>query len=186
MDTNARPGYCTNRRWNFCVLHRDSPRSDTVNDLPCAQPCPPPQNTTDQLRLVTTRWVGGTPLPPRLVWCTPSKSIEAWVLAALYQSDYLMISGGLECYATPELRLQSKPADGRLVSGGKKITRKFRARAHEIVASWPDVRNCCGEAERFSADFERLFTLSRISPYTNPSSPSHHKFAQTEGSFALS
>src|SRR6266849_5826899 len=91
---------------------------DAVSDLPCVQPCPPPEDTTNQLRAVLLRWVGEVQLPPKTVLCTPSKNTEAWVLAALYPEDLVVISGNIECYATPQLQLQAKPMRGRMVTGG--------------------------------------------------------------------
>jgi hypothetical protein len=129
---------------------------DPANDLPCEQPCPPSQNTTDRLRAVILRWLGAIDPPPKTVLCTPSKSIEAWVLAALYPADPIVASGNLECHATPDLRLQAKPIDGRLVTGGKKRPAVYQRRAQEIATAWPQVRTSCAEAQRFSDDFQAL------------------------------
>ena len=58
---------------------RDAPRQD----LPCEKPCPPPSKTTDALREVVLNWLGEPDTPPRVVLSTPSKNIEAWVVAAV-------------------------------------------------------------------------------------------------------
>jgi hypothetical protein len=129
---------------------------DPINDLPCAKACPPARDTTDQLRLVLVRWVGGLPLPQTLVWCTPTRCTETWVLTALYPNDSVVTSGTVECYATPHLRLQAKPKSGRLISGGRKITAVYRSRAFEVTQAWAELRGRCGEADRFSNDFEAL------------------------------
>lgn len=126
---------------------------DQVNDLPCVQPCPPPDRTTNALRAVLLRWVGEPNVPPKTVLCTPSKSIESWVLSALYPRDPVAVSANLECHASPHLQLQAKPLSGRLVSGGKKIPRMYRERAKEICVAWSEVRMRCTEAERFSNEF---------------------------------
>ncbi len=127
---------------------------DVVNDLPCVQPCPPPEDTTNRLRAVLLRWAGEVQLPPKTALCTPSKNIEAWVLTSLYPNDPVVISGNIECYPTPHLQLQAKPVKGRMVTGGKKIARMYRRRGPEICTAWPQVRARCTEAERFSNDFE--------------------------------
>jgi len=127
---------------------------EQINDLPCAQPCPPPSHTTDALRAVLLRWVGEPDVPPKTILCTPSKNIEAWVLSSLYPRDPVVISGNLECYPTPKLQLQAKPAQGRLVASEKKIRRMYSQRAPEVSAAWPQVRARCTEAERFSLEFE--------------------------------
>ncbi len=129
---------------------------DAVNDLPCFQPCPPAADTTNLLRAVLLRWVGEIQLPAKTVLCTPSKSTEAWVLTALYPDDTVVMSGNIECYATPHLQLQAKSMRGRMVTGGKKTPGMYRQRGSEICAAWPQVRARCTEAERFSIDFETL------------------------------
>jgi hypothetical protein len=129
---------------------------DAINDLPCVQLCPPPEDTTNLLRALLLRWVGEVQLPPRTVLCTPSKSTEAWVLTALYPDDPVVMSGNIECYATPHLQLQAKSMKGRMVTGGKKIPRMYRQRGPGIYTGWPQVRARCTEAERFSIDFQTL------------------------------
>jgi hypothetical protein len=77
-------------------------------DLPCDQPCPPPSASTDRLRRVVLRWAGESDVPSRTVLCTPSKSTEAWVVAALFPND-LAMSRGIECWDDPESRLRQQP-----------------------------------------------------------------------------
>lgn len=122
-------------------------------DLPCEQPCPPPAATTDALRAVLLGWAGETTIPAGVVLCTPSKNIEAWVLAALYPNDAPVLSGGLECRPTPENLLAAKPAAERLIRSGKKQRDRYQARGPDIALAWPVVRAVCTEAERFSVDF---------------------------------
>ena len=63
---------------------RDAPCDD---DLPCEEPCPPPDKTTNALRAVVLNWLGESACPSRIVLCTPSKNIEAWVLAAVWPEN---------------------------------------------------------------------------------------------------
>ena len=132
---------------NYPSAHiNDAPNPD---DLPCASPvCPPPNATTDPLRAVLLRWAGETQTPPETVLCTPSKSIEAWVLAALYPEDDAVISGNFECIDRVANLLQAKPAGERLVRSGKKIRERFKARQQDMAR----VRQICTEAERFSME----------------------------------
>jgi len=124
------------------------------SDLPCASPaCPPPSTTTDPLRIVLLRWTGETATPPAVVLCTPSKSIEAWVLAALYPQDAAVTSGSLECIALPANRLQAKPVAERLVRSRKKVPGRYEARQQDMANAWSQVRQVCTEAERFSLAF---------------------------------
>lgn len=57
---------------------------DATADLPCEQPCPPPSATTNALREVMLRWMNEDQVPARSVICIPSKSMETWVLMALF------------------------------------------------------------------------------------------------------
>ena len=134
--------------------YADAHIQDSVNDLPCAQPCPLPQATTDPLRLVMLRWLGQVNLPPKTILCTPSKNTEAWVLCALYPQDGIVRSGDVECHGTPQNQLQAKPSGGRTISGGKKIVSMYLQRQSEITSAWTQVRASCTEANRFSEDFE--------------------------------
>jgi len=136
----------------YAAAHvHDAPDQD---DLPCASlVCPPPTTTTDPLRLVLLRWAGETATPPRVVLCTPSKSTEAWVLAALYPQDASVVGGALECFDFPANLLGAKPAGERLVRSGKKDRERYEARKQNMANGWPQVRQVCTEAERFSVDF---------------------------------
>jgi hypothetical protein len=129
---------------------------DAANDLPCSQPCPPPEHTTNPLRLAILRWLGATDPLPKTILCTPSRSIEAWVYAALYPGDPVVTRGELNCYLRPAMLLQAKPLKGRLVSGGKKKIEIYRQRSHEIATAWAQVRILCPEAHRFSGDIENI------------------------------
>jgi hypothetical protein len=122
---------------------------DPLEDLPCAQPCPPPAATTDPLRKVLLRWAGETVIPPRTVLCTPSKSAEAWVLQALFPKDKAVVSGTLECWPNPEARLGQQPVSQRI----RKSTRDYRARAKDLREAWPLIERTLSEAKRFSDDF---------------------------------
>ncbi len=156
--------------YDLLVLHLDAEVAeesyanagieDSTNDLPCAHPCPPPENTTNPLRAVLLRWIEEVTIPPSTVFCTPSKNIETWVLCALYPHDSAVLSGQVECEPDPCACLQAKPADRRLVRGGRKDTSRYRDRAGEISGAWPRVRVLCGEAERFSTDTMNLFSVA--------------------------
>ena len=76
---------------------RDAPR----DDLPCEAPCPPPDDTTNALRAVVLDWLGEDECPSRIVLCTPSRSTEAWVLAALWPEGNVVRRCDWECRASP-------------------------------------------------------------------------------------
>ena len=120
--------------------------TDPTNDLPCACPCPPPEDTTNALRNVMLRWIGEAEVLPKTVFCTPAMMTETWVLCALYPDVAAAIPGIIECYANPHNRLQAQPKAGRL----RKTASAYRGRSVEITNSWHRVRAVCSEAERFS------------------------------------
>ena len=87
---------------------RDAPR----DDLPCEQPCPPPDKTTNALRAVVLNWLGEHGCPPRVVLCTPSKSTEAWVLAAVWPEGNVVQRDDWECRSTPNANSGPCPNTG--------------------------------------------------------------------------
>jgi len=122
----------------------------TDGALPCEQDCPPPSRTTNELRQVLLSWCGETATPPRTVVCMPSKSTEAWVVAALFPSDQAMVQG-IECFASPELRLAQQPAAVRI----RKKKKEYQSRAKELEQAWPRISapEALVEAFRFQAEF---------------------------------
>lgn len=123
----------------------DSPE----NDLPCERPCPPPQATTTELRTVMLGWLDKTAVPAGMVLCTPSKSIETWVLVALFPNDPSALKANIECRWDAEIRLRTHG----LIKSGQKLIPEYAAREDGISAGWTEVRRRCGEAERFSIEF---------------------------------
>jgi hypothetical protein len=121
-------------------------------DLPCELPCPPPSDTTDALRRVMLGWLGERSVPDGMVLCTPSKSIETWVLVALFPEDPSARQVNVECRWDGEVRLKKYG----LIKSGQKLIPQYAANENGISAAWTEVRRRCGEAERFSIDFLAL------------------------------
>jgi hypothetical protein len=161
-------------RFDILILHLDGDVANNtyesasiqtvIMDLPFVRPCPPPSTTTDHLREVVLRWLGEAATPPKFVLCIPSKNTEAWLLGILYPTDAIVLSGNLECYATPEIVLSTKPADHRLVrmknGRARKQVGSYRSRVDEIKSSWPSLRNLCTEADRFSNEFSAMIPVA--------------------------
>ena len=135
------------KRYSDAKIH-DAPN----NDLPCERPCPPPSATTDALRAVVLGWMNETAAPPRAVLCTPSKSLETWVLVGLFPDNRLALMAAVECRWGAEVQLRRYG----LVRGDQKLIDEYRAREGAIQAAWPAVRARCSEAERFSTDVLHL------------------------------
>lgn len=112
--------------YDILLLHldadvaREDPANDPINPiprlagvLPCEQPCPPPNASTDPLRQVMLGWIGERQTPRQTVLCTPSKCTEAWVVAIFFPHDGQMIEKGWECHPNPASRLGQQPKHNR-------------------------------------------------------------------------
>jgi hypothetical protein len=127
----------------------DQKIQDAPEDLPCERHCPPANATTDALRRVVLGWLNIANVLPRTILCTPSKSTETWVLAALFPDDVANSSVELECRADAATVMQSKPLNQRL----RKRPREYEKKKNDLRIAWPHVRTKCSEAERFSQEF---------------------------------
>ena len=118
-------------------------------DLPCQQPCPPPSATSNPLRVVILRWLGEARCPSHVVLCTPSKSIETWVIAAVCPNNRMVCRGDWECHQDPEGQLRALPKRQRF----EKAIRDYRDRQHQITLAWPNLSATLTEAARFETEF---------------------------------
>lgn len=119
-------------------------------DLPCEQPCPPPCETTNALRAVVLNWLGERRgCPPRVVLCTPSKSIETWVLAAVWPEGNVVRRDDWECHPDPERQLAALPMHRRF----RKRPDDYRRKQGDMEKAWPEVSARLTEAARFEAEF---------------------------------
>jgi hypothetical protein len=87
-------------------------------------------------------------VPLKTVLCTPSKSTEAWVVAALFPQD-LAVERGIECWPNPEGRLGQQPLGHRI----SKRRDEYESRATDFSEAWPRLAQTLDEARRFDADF---------------------------------
>ena len=123
---------------------RDAPH----DDLPCEEHCPPPDRTTNALRSVILNWLGERDICRQIVLCTPSKSMEAWVLAAVWPDNDLVRRGNWECHSHPEGQLGVLPIARRF----RKRQDDYRRKQGDIEKSWPDVSARLTEAARFERE----------------------------------
>ena len=123
---------------------RDAPH----DDLPCEEPCPPPECTTNALRRVVLNWLGEGECPQEIVLCTPSKNIEAWVLAAVCPDNGVVRRDDWECHRDPEGQLRALPKATRF----RKRPDDYRRKQNMIEKAWPIVSVRLTEAERFEAE----------------------------------
>ena len=124
----------------------DAPR----DDLPCEEPCPPPEDTTNALRTVVLNWLGEHECPSRLVLCMPSKTTEAWVLAAMWPENNMVRRSDWECRADPEVQFGRLPKGRRFKKGRQEDYRRI---ASELTKAWPSVSARLTEAARFESEF---------------------------------
>ena len=118
----------------------------TDQGLPCQRPCPPPDDTVDALRGVALSWCGETTNPANTVFCLPSKSTEAWVVAALIPTDAAFAAYPcFECHPEPAARLSQQPKASRF----RKSVRDYRQRAEALRRAWPAVASRLSAAGRF-------------------------------------
>jgi hypothetical protein len=155
--------------YDLYVLHLDAdvagedPANDPVNPipqlagtLPCEQSCPPPNATTDRLRQLMLLWIGEAEVPPRTVLCTPSKCVEAWVIATFFPHDGQMIKRGWECQPDPASRLGQQPKANRFA----KRQADYRARSTGIRDGCQRIANRLTEAKRFQDEFTTVLKAS--------------------------
>jgi hypothetical protein len=125
------------------------PILELAGALPCEQPCPQPNATTNLLRQIMLSWLGETVVPPQTVFCTPSKSTEAWVMAIFFPKDTEMTKKGWECHPKPADRLNQQPKSVRFTK--KQVD--YEARKLELQEGWPTIIKRLTEARRFHDDF---------------------------------
>ena len=118
------------------------------DDLPCSRPCPPASETTDALRAVVLNWLGETSSPPKLVMCTPSMKMDAWVVSAVWPENPLVGGEDWECRADPDSQLTALPKSMRF----EKSQRGYRGKHREIKAGWRGVADTLAEAGRFQQE----------------------------------
>ena len=115
--------------------------------LPSRLPCPPSAASADAMRACLMAWTKVWTMGPTTVLCVPSKAVEAWLAAALFDNGHELLTG-LECNRHLEARLRTLPMAQRI----KKAAREYRARAAAVTANWDIVRRRCAQAERFSIE----------------------------------
>jgi len=115
--------------------------------LPNRFSCPPSSASTDAVRTCLLSWARLKTLGPRTVLCVPSKAIDAWLVAALFDEGHKLLND-LECKLNLEVQLQALPKNERV----KKTSREYRTCEKNVTQAWPVVRQRCSQAERFSGE----------------------------------
>jgi hypothetical protein len=119
--------------------------------LPMTVACPPPTGSVDAVRACLLAWAKMRAPGPKTVLCVPSKAVEAWLTAALFNHGNALLAG-LECNSNLEAQLRTL----RMAERIKKTPRDYRARVQSVTGNWSVVRQRCSQAERFSVDIEAV------------------------------
>jgi hypothetical protein len=146
------------RRADCLIVHVDA---DVATDPdfrnpPFAGLCPPASDACDWVRKHLSTLLG-TASHPYVVFCVPSKDIEAWVLCALLP-EVADRHAPVECRNDPAALLVERTynlvrrKDGRL----RKNTSNYRRAASAFAAKWENCPTRCDEAERFENDIRRV------------------------------
>lgn len=137
------------QEYDGLIVHVDA---SMAGNLDINEPCPPVSSTTEPLRRVIVEdWLRLVSQPSFLVLATPSKTTDAWVVAALDPSR-----SNLECDHGVERALVRL---GRLRTKGGRVQKsrdRYESLARAVAAKISQVRSCCSEADRFATDIERL------------------------------
>jgi len=142
-------------RIDVLVIHVDA---DIASDpeIDKEHPCPPADRTVSEIRSMVLSWLDLGALPSYLVLGIPSKSTEAWVLAALAARDGRTVAG-VECKQDPARSLTRRPYKWLGTKQGKPHKEQAVYRdelAPAVTAHWNAVCRMCGEAERFALEFQ--------------------------------
>lgn len=119
--------------------------------LPNVIQCPPPSGSADAMRTCILAWAGMQGPGPKTVLCVPSKAVEAWLTAAMFDNGHAL-QNGLECNLNVEAQLKVLPKGQRI----KKTSRDYRTHERAIAEAWSVVRQRCTQAERFSMEVTAL------------------------------
>ena len=148
--------------YDVLIVHLDADVGEARNEkdwppgLPCVMPCPPVDAKTNALRAIAFQWLGLTAMPEGLVFCTPSKSTESWMMWLFCPNDREMQRLGWECHPNPAGRLSQQPKSQRF----EKNRVDYQARQEFISENWPNVAGALSEAKRFESDF--LAAIARV------------------------
>ncbi len=144
------------------VIHLDADVADD-GEVDCAQPCPPPSDTTGALAAIALDWLGEAHLPARSTFCMPSKCTEAWVLAGLFVGNPI-VGQGIECRPEPEALLVRQPPDLKFVRkhGGRYRKNRpiYDAHRSSIASAWLTIEHQCTQAKAFGDALRAAFAAT--------------------------
>lgn len=104
-------------------------------------------------------WCKTTQIPPNIIFCLPSKSMEAWIVASLPAQEPFFnaktanrakkqMMANLECTLEPDKYFSRMKKEGRL----EKKEQKYKEYSSVFSANWSVVKNHCYMAKKFEDD----------------------------------
>ncbi|HRE90245.1 MAG TPA: hypothetical protein PK095_14010 [Myxococcota bacterium] len=115
--------------------------------LPTVCSCPPACACASVVGRCVCAWAGLESLGARTVLCVPSRAVEAWLVAAVFDESEPILEG-LECRDDLSDRIAGLPLKRRI----RKSRRDYAERASLVRERWSLVRGRCTQAERFSLE----------------------------------
>lgn len=141
---------------HLLVIHVDCSMAHNVGAL---RACPPARTTADALREVIVRdWLGQPSLPNFVILATPSRTTDAWVVAAL--DPPYSGKGPLECDDLAEGELARRRLLRRKDGEVKKPDARYRPLVEMMVKELTQVCAVCTEAARVREDFSTAVRLT--------------------------
>lgn len=141
-----------NKPLDILVVHCDCSMADKVG---ANHPCPPPTNTANALRqVIIAQWLGLADTPWFVVLATPSRMIDAWVVATL-DPPYRKLAT-IECEEAVENELVARHLLRKKGKEVKKQERRYAPLAKQVGDQLARVRSLCSEAERFASEFHAV------------------------------
>ncbi|MDM8559034.1 hypothetical protein [Candidatus Parabeggiatoa sp. HSG14] len=146
---------------DLLIIHIDADvaREDEIN---CAKPCPPVQDTCEALAKRVMTWLGEPVIDKKLVLCIPADNTEAWILAAhdIQTTYHALPDKPLECVYKPDMIISNqrykKPRRLLRTKNGKpkKTRRDYQQLIPVVLDNWDDVKRICKMAAKFEKDLQ--------------------------------
>jgi hypothetical protein len=137
------------RELHLLVIHTDCSMAHNEN---ADRPCPPAVDTANALhQVIFERWLDRKDLPPFVVVALPSKSTDAWVVAAL-DPPYSKLAS-VECEWNAENELVARRLLRKKDGAVKKSEVQYKPLAEQTARRLDEVQARCRQAHRFVEDF---------------------------------
>jgi hypothetical protein len=143
---------------DLLVIHTDC---SMAHNAEAQHPCPPASTTAEALRrVVLYQWLGLQSQPLSLLLTNPSKSTDAWVVAAL-DPPYRKVSN-IECEWDVENELVARGLLRKKEGAVKKSPLRYQPLAELVARQLPVVCTHCSQAARFVDEFRAAAAVALL------------------------